>query len=401
MFDLFDAEQRAEPFERLSHLRAQTPVSEPVPGVFFVARHDDVAAVFRNHETFSSQWLPPHLFEPDDDTEEERPVGMMDPPRHTPIRKLLLTAFNQRAVEQAEPFIEHVCRSLVSAMGDRAELMDDYARPIPAQVILHMIGVPEDDHPSARRWIDAVTIAADPSTLFLQGGTAPMHMFDDVRADIEACAHYIDAQIEARRAMPEPPDDVITRMVQTTDDDGQPFSTTVIRAQIRFAIFAGQETTRSLIGNLLHRLATEPELYARVRDDRSLVPDLVEESLRHESPVQLFFRQCVRDTELAGTKIPEGALVCVGIQSANRDEHSWQAAHRFDPDRERESRHLAFGAGIHTCVGAALARAEARWALEAFFDRFGRVELAPGFAWEKTDLFLARAPRRLDVLLST
>lgn len=401
MFDLFDADQRADPFERLARLRAETPVTETTPGVFFVARREDVDAVFRDHDTFSSEWLPPHLFEPDSvDPEEERPIGMMDPPRHTPVRKLLLHAFSQRAVAQADGVIESVCRDVVDRLGTRAELMDEYARPIPARVILHMLGVPETDHERARRWVDAVTIAADPSTLFLEGDDAPSHMFDDVRHDVRECNAYIDDQIEARRAMADPPDDVITRMVQAVDDEGAPFTDAVIRAQIRFAMFAGQETTRSLIGNLLHRLACDPQLYGRARRDRSLLPDLVEESLRHESPVQLFFRKCVRDAELAGTAIPEGALVCVGIQSANRDERGWSAPARFDPDRSRGSRHLAFGAGIHLCVGAPLARAEARWALDAFLDRCAGLELDPAFTWEKIDLFVARAPRRLDVVLT-
>lgn len=398
-FNPLDTEQLADPYERWTEVRGSCPVAEPFPGMTYVARYADALEGFRDYHAFSNAWVPPGILGggASEDPEQEQTVQEMDPPRHGPMRRMYLTALSPGNVAAAEGYVADVCSRLVArfATRGRADLVAELAVPVPSEVIMHMIGVPEGDHPRVRAWIEHILEMADPTRMMTMGADGAL---DDVRVSIDAFNAYVDDQIAQRRRAAAPPDDLITRMIRHVGDDGRRFSDLEIRTQVRFAIMAGNETTTHLIGNLLHTLASRPDLYARVRDDRSLVPVAIEESLRHDSPVQVIFRKAVTERALDGVTIPPDQMVAFGIGCANRDETVWPDAAEFSLDRPGDSRHLAFGSGPHLCVGAPLARLEARQALNAVLDAIPAMSLAPGFEYERVNFFMMRGPKRLDVV---
>ena len=209
---------------------------------------------------------------------------------------------------------------------------------------------------------------------------------------------YVDAIIAARRALDHPGDDLVGRML-SEEVDGRGLTDVEARTQLVFLFASGNETTRHLIGNLLHTLATDPDLYARLRADRALVPVAVEESLRMDSPIQHLFRDCRRDVELDGEHLHAGDKVVFGVSSANRDAARFEDPDDFRLDRSNPRGHIAFGGGPHVCPGANLARLEARIAVEVLLDRVAAIHVAPTHTFEKTPVFWAYGPTALPVTL--
>jgi cytochrome P450 len=204
--------------------------------------------------------------------------------------------------------------------------------------------------------------------------------------------------IDARRASDDPPDDLITRFLRT-DVDGEFLTDRAIVTQTMFILVAGNETTRNLISNCLYTLATTPAFYERVRDDSNVIPALVEESLRFDSPVQVLARAVLADTDISGCPMQQGDRVVFGIASANRDESVHECPAEFRLDRVKPRDHLAFGTGPHVCPGATLARLEAVAMLEALTDRVAEVALVDGFVAEPNPVFWANGHRRLSATL--
>ncbi len=254
--------------------------------------------------------------------------------------------------------------------------------PLPVTVIAGMLGIPPEDRGDFKRWSDDIMI----NGVYGRDGIATLPEFHA----------YLDAQIEARRAASDPPDDLLTRLVHA-EIDGARLNPREIRTQVRFLVMAGNETTTNLIGNTLYELLRRPGLWTRVGRDRGLVPVAVEETLRYNAPVQFLPRTCVADTEVAGTAIAPGQRVLVGLGSANRDERAFEHAAEYSLDRGLDIPHLTLGLGPHFCIGAALARMEARVALDALLDRFPELELSVGFEYEKAPMMMVRGPQRLSV----
>ncbi len=209
----------------------------------------------------------------------------------------------------------------------------------------------------------------------------------------------LDAMISTRRGAADPPDDFVTRLLHT-EVDGQALTDLEMRTQLAFLLMSGNETTRHLIGNLLETLCLDADLLEEVRADRTLVPIMVEESLRHDPPIHVLMRDCLRDTTVGDIDIPVGAKVAFGLASANRDEADYADPDAFRLDRPNPKDHLAFGGGPHVCPGAALARLEARIALEAILDRVGAIRVADGYRREPVPVFWANGPRRLSVTIT-
>lgn len=207
---------------------------------------------------------------------------------------------------------------------------------------------------------------------------------------------YIDGEIAARRAQPR--DDFMTRLLQT-EVDGRRLTDVEARTQLVFLFISGNETTRNLIGNLLFMLASDPALFARLQADHELVPNAVEESLRHDPPVQFLMRECTAAAQVRGEQICPHDKVAFGIASANRDETVFDDPHAFRLDRPDPRNHLGFGGGPHVCPGATLARLEARVAVTVFLERVAGVRLADGQGYENVPVFWARGPRELRVEL--
>jgi cytochrome P450 len=205
--------------------------------------------------------------------------------------------------------------------------------------------------------------------------------------------------IDDRRAMADPPDDVVTRFINT-DVDGEYLSDRAVRTQIMFLIVAGNETTRNLIGNCLYVLATRPDLLAAIQEDPARIPAFVEESLRLDAPVQVLARAVLAETEIEGHRLCEGDRVVFGVASANRDEAVYGDPTEFRLDRARMREHLAFGSGPHVCPGASLARLEAIAVVESLAPRVRAIRLADDYAPDPNPVFWANGHRSLRVVVT-
>ncbi|MEZ5169998.1 MAG: cytochrome P450 [Acidimicrobiia bacterium] len=382
--DPIDAE---DPYDELEELRRTCPVSEPLPGVKFVTRFEDVAHVFRDWETYSNAG---GLRLSGDKPPEKQTLNEIDPPRHGPIRRIMLTSLAPARIRSAEPYIRDLAAKTVDAFAGtgHADLVEDLAVPLPSTVITHMLGVPESDREQFHAW--TADMVEDKATS--EGGRRQ-------RAEVEeAFDAYIQDQIDQRRAMDEPPEDIISTMMTEELSNGTYLTDQEIVTQVRFALMAGNETTTNLTANLLYELIREPERYERVRNDRDLIPIAIEESLRHDSPVQLMMRTATGDTELAGCPISEKERVILSMGSANRDTDVFGPdADQFNLDRGLVKNHLAFGLGAHLCIGAPLARLQVTIALEALLDRVADPRIADDFVYEKVRFFGFRAPQHLPV----
>ena len=212
-------------------------------------------------------------------------------------------------------------------------------------------------------------------------------------------ASYIDRLIAEHRAADPPPDDFITRLLNT-EVDGIRLNHVELRTLLAFLLVSGNETTRHLLSNLLHTFATRPDLLTALQRDPALVHNAVEESLRLDPPVALLMRECLRDTTVRGMPIRKGEQVAFGVASSNRDERHYEAPEEFRLDRPQPKAHIAFGGGPHVCPGASLARLEGRVLLEVLIEKVERLELEPDYKWQKIPVFWANGPQSLPARLT-
>ncbi len=325
--------------------------------------------------------------------EDDQMIAAIREPRHGRIRRVINAVLAPHKMALVEPFVRELADGLLddavaaAVGGATVDLVGCYIDPIPTTVIARVLGVPTEDATTFKRWSDEL--------LERQGDHAGESTLAATHPEF---AEYIDEQIARHQADTDPPDDVITRFLRT-EIDGEQLSPRAVRTQVMFLIVAGNETTRNLLGNLLATLAQDPALYARLRADRSLVAAAVEESLRHDSPVQILARSCTEATSVAGVEIPGGQRCVVGVASANRDERYYDDPSAFSVDRPDPRDHVAFGTGPHVCPGASLARLEAQVGVEAVLDRVAELRLAPGATIEPNPVFWALGPRTLPVVL--
>ena len=387
-FDPFRAGPIEERYAAAARQRREAPVAQTSAGPWFVASHDGVVAglkaVDRFVGTFGSRdsGLP----------EDEQIIQAIPEPRHGKIRRIMNAVLAPSKVAKAAPFIRELCARLMDDViaAPECELVRAYVDPIPTTVIAHVLGIPTADWQQFKRWSDDVVEGLDPRAVRDQ------ERIRSLSQRHPEFAAYLDDQIAQRHAATEPPDDIITRFIHT-EIDGERLWDVAIRTQLMVLIIAGNETTRNLIGNAFHTLASDPVLCARLRNDPSIIPTVVEESLRHDSPVQILARTCTQNTLIEGVEIPANDAVVFGVGSANRDERCYAEPAAFRLDRPDPWDHVAFGAGPHICPGAALARLEATIALEVFSERVERFTLAPGYAFDPNPVFWAHGPRSLAV----
>lgn len=383
-YDPLEPAQAADPYPRYAELRARAPVSETMAGFRFVARHADASAALRDTSTFSSALgMRIHGQRLDD---EDQTINELDGPRHTKIRRLLVAAFSPATVREAEPAVVELAQELLDGLAGltEADLVEQFTVPLPITVVATMLGIPPSDRADFKRWSDDIMI----NGVYGRDGIATLPEFHA----------YLDEQIAARRAAAEPSDDLVTKLINA-DVDGERLTSREIRTQVRFLVMAGNETTTNLLGNTIYELLSRPGLWERVHDDRSLVANAIEETLRFNAPVQFVPRTCSSSTDLAGVGLDAGQRVLIGLGSANRDEAVFDAPETFSLDRGADLAHLTFGLGPHFCVGSALARMEVRVALDALLDRYPALSLVPGFSYEKAPMMMVRGPQRLDVHL--
>ncbi|EYT83058.1 cytochrome P450 [Streptomyces sp. Tu 6176] len=303
---------------------------------------------------------------------EEEAIGrhllIADPPHHTRLRSLVTRAFTARRIEAMRPRIQAITDELLDAMLPlgRADLVEAFSYPLPITVICELLGVPEMDRTAFR----------DMSNEFV----APTSE-EGFLGSVERLGAYLTELIEDKRVAG-PADDLLSALIRTTAEDGDRLSPGELRGMAFLLLIAGHETTVNLITNTVHTLLRHPAQLAEVRADPALVDAAVEETLRYEGPVEnATFRYAARPLEIGGTAIAQGEPVLIGLAAAGRDGARYPAPDRFDPHRDTRG-HLAFGHGIHYCLGAPLARLEARTALHTLLRRAPALALdGPPGAW--------------------
>jgi len=284
-----------------------------------------------------------------------------DPPDHERLRRLVNKAFTSRRIEQLRPRIEEITDGLLADIGPTADvdLLDVFAFPLPITVICELLGVPTKDRDDFRAWSNALVSGGIPAA--------------EIQAAGAAMAGYLSDLIEAKRA--EPGADMMSALVHAHDADDRLDHAELV-AMAFLLLVAGHETTVNLIANGMLALITNPDQLAALRADRGLLPGAIEEFLRFESPVKnATFRFTSEPTELAGVTIPGREFVVLSLGSANRDPDRYADPDHLNIERDT-SGHMAFGHGIHYCLGAPLARLEAEIAFNRLLDTYDRIELA-------------------------
>ena len=372
--DLYDPDRYAAgaPYADFARLRRESPVHwQPTPdgdGYWAVTKHADVAAVSRDPETYSSA----RGFVVIEPLSEAQLAMMrftllgMDPPEHARLRRLFQSAFTPRMVAALEPRVREISRGIMARGAERGavEFVEDMAGELPMQVIGELLGVPEADRARLRAWAAQLTGSQDADLNPGGAEAAPA-------ASIEM-AMYAIGLAQARRGLV---GSDLTSVAMNAEVDGHAMTDAEFGGFFVQLATAGNDTTRNLLSSGLRLLLEHPEALESVRADESLIPSAVEEMLRYESPLHYFRRTATRDTSLRGQVIRAGERVVLYYGSANRDEDVFRDPDRFDV-RRSPNPHLSFGFGEHFCLGAALARLEARVFFEELLAAFPRIELA-------------------------
>ena len=408
-------EVHADPYPFYAALRAQAPVAfVPDVGAWAVARHEDVLFVLTHPEVFSSDAMRTMLIsskpgtDPSQDSEAmERMLAIAtalpftveemvharnlistDPPEHEVMRKIVNRGFTPRRIAAYEVRVRAIVERCMRALDDAGEfdLVRELAVPVPTVIIAEMLGVEPERYEDFRRWSDLVISQATGSRRsqsFAETGYVEM---------IRELSLYLLSIIERRRR--EPADDLVSTLIAAQEGDGKLTPMEVVTFAILLLV-AGNETTTNLIGNAVNALLDHPDQLEQVRRRRELVPAVVEETVRWEGPIQILFRRVRRAVTLGGTTLPENAIVMPLLGSANRDERQFPRPDVFDITRDTGG-HVGFGLGVHYCLGAALARLEARVAIEALLDHLPGLERSDP-SREYIDSFLIRGPHRLGL----
>jgi cytochrome P450 len=368
-FDPFSEEFFSNPFGSYRRLRDEAPVYYNEEYDFWaLSRYEDVAPAMKDFETYSSargMTLDMYMAEPDPDVPSM--IIMMDPPDHTLMRKLVNKVFTPRAIAGLEPMIRAAIGEVANTLDRNAfDVVEDFSALFPVEIITTMLGVPGENRQQIRLWLD--------KTLERKAGSISPTQ-EGVDAATAAGLFYYELT-QQRRA--DPQDDMISRLTQV-DVEREDGVAKLTDAEIAgFALMlggAGAETVTKLIGNAAVTFADNPDQWQTLRADRSKIPAAFEELLRYEAPNQYNLRYSTRDVTLHGVTIPAGSVVMLVVGSATRDERFFAEADRFDIDRRASGHNLGFGYGIHSCLGAALARMEGHIALDMMLDLMPEYEV--------------------------
>jgi len=384
-FDPYTAFRLTDPLPVYRWLRDEAPAHYVEDAdLWVVTRYDDCLEVLRDPELFSSRLGMRTAFSQtrrrlhDDDAEED-PFGAMgdyelrvliaiDPPDHVRLRRLLSRPFTPREIAAHEQWMRPVCEDrfeelLAADAGDGADWVRDFTWPFPVLVIGELMGIPASMRDDFKRWSD------DLIGTFVGGTDGSDRRIESL---VEMVAFFAET-IERRRARPET--DLISMLIEKTAADDEPLTAEELVMFCILLLVAGNETTTNLLSNVAKVMAADPSVLAALHADPGLIPTTVEEALRFESPVQAVPRGTTRPTRIAGADLPADAVVLAHVGAANHDDRHFEDPERFDL-RRPDNDHLGFGSGVHLCLGAPLARLEARIALETLSRRVEAIELA-------------------------
>ena len=409
-YEPLSSANRQDPYPLFAELRADDPVHfSPGSGTYCISRYQDAVFVLKHPELFSSRAMQDVLMHVDVPVLTPRylffllqflwktrvnPFALqkignlvtLDPPRHDAMRSIVNRGFSPRRIAAWEPRAREIVAQQLQRLDEtgRFDAVEDLAIPLPVTIISEMLGIEDERKADFKRWSDGIVAVAS--------GAAKQNPFETGVLDVFAeLFGYMKQAVRERRKNPR--DDLISLLVDPSREDV--LSELDMVQFVVLLLVAGNETTTNLIGNAVNALLDHPEVMERVAANPALVPALIEETLRYDSPIQLVFRTATQETTIGHTLIPKDAVVAVLIGSANRDESRFERADAFDIDRDARG-HLAFGLGVHFCLGSSLARLEARAALEAFTPELPRLKSVAARD-ELIDSFLVRGRRHLQL----
>ncbi|MBI3227197.1 MAG: cytochrome P450 [Mycolicibacterium cosmeticum] len=377
-----------DPYTELARQRREDPIQRidmsGMPGeegkpVFIVYRHEDITTMLKDNETFSSAIVITAF----GDVLGKHVMLGMDEPEHGRHRALVSKAFSQKALARWETeLVARIGNELIDSFAERgsADLVKEFNFPYPTQIIAGLLGLPEEDFPQFQRWsISLLSFIINPE----RGKAASL-----------ALEEYFAPILAARRS--EPRDDLISSLA-AAEIDGERLTDDEIYSFLRLLLPAGIETTYRSLGNLLFALLSNPAQLDEVRNDRSLIPQAIEEAVRWEAPLLTITRVATRDTELGGVPIPEGSSVMPMLGAANRQDDRYADPNGFDIHREARVP-ISWGHGAHVCLGMHLARLEMRTALNLLLDRLPNLRLDPDGGDPHIRGQVFRSPTSLPVL---
>ena len=407
-FNPFDPQTLQCPFPHYAAMRAKDPVHEVGGhGFYLVTRYDLVLEVVRDPQTYSNQFGQTSMPLPDDVRQRmievvaegyPRVPTMLtaDPPDHTRYRRLVTKAFTPKVISSLEPTIREIATRLIDSWigSGSIEFVSQFAVPLPVEVIAKALNVPDERLADFKKWSDD-SIAGIGTDLGVEGRLEAERGVNDFQ-------HYFADQLERRRR--EPQDDLLTDLLNARVSDNDPEITDTrtldmpeMLSILQQLLVAGNETTTKMLTEMVRLLAEHPDQWRQVKDDPSRVDKVVEETLRLSTPTQGMFRIATKDVTLGGVDIPAGSRIVVIYSSANRDEALFSDPDVFDPDRANLKEHLAFGKGVHFCLGAALSRLEGRVALQELSRRLDTISLPETNRYEYFPSFMLRGLTSLDV----
>ncbi len=403
------------PYPTYARLRDESPVHyAEQTGTYCISRYADVARVMRDPATFSSaaafeilikdrmakigvrnafqmvRFLYRSRLNPLR-LRKNPPVSIItsDPPQHDSLRAIVNRGFTPRQVSSWEPRVREIVAGCLRKLhaGEPFDVVGDLAIPLPVSIIAELLGVGPELHADFKRWSDDIIAGSS--------GSQRTDTFGPFLRSMGELTAYMHEVADERRKRPA--DDVISALVDPRH--GETLDAGMLAQFVMLLLVAGNETTTNLIGNGAKALLDHPEQLERIQDEPKSLPNMIEEMLRFDSPVQVIFRRTARPVEIAGTTIPEDASVTVLLASANRDERQFENPDRFDITRDTKG-HMSFGLGIHFCLGASLARLEARIAFEALLPELRQLKRADD---ELTfiDSYLVRGLDRLELVVPT
>jgi cytochrome P450 len=407
-FNPFDPQTIQCPFPHYAQMRAEAPVTfiESM-NMHLVTNHELVMEILRDPDTYSSKFGGAGMPLPAEDRAKLAEVmaeGMpriptmltADIPEHTRYRRLVSKAFHPASIAAMEPIIREVATRAIDSWIDkgRIEFVKEFGVPLPVEVIAHALNVPQERMADFKRWSDD-SIAGIGTNITLE------HRLEAERG-VNEYQRYFAEQIELRRL--EPRDDLLTHLLNATIDgddpevdDKRPLDMPEMLSIVQQLLVAGNETTTKMLTEMMRLLGEHPDQWEQLKRDPSRIDRVVEETLRLATPTQGMWRVVTRDTTLGGVAIKGGTRIIAVFSSANRDEALYPDPDAFDPDRENLRLHLAFGKGIHFCLGANLSRLEGQVALQELTRRVESFRLCDTNTYDYFPSFMLRGLTKLDI----